>query len=156
MDAYKTPDSNSQPPSDERQLKPINAVFYGLLISIVMTIIVSIVEGIVLGIAVATTQGVERLKEDFIANNSVFLLIDIIVTFACLFYAGKVTGRFAPRQEIKFGLIVSVITFIVYFIIYSSADSTTTYPSWYNITSFMIIFIAILMGSYSTKHKGVR
>jgi len=148
MDIYKPPTPDNNRP--ERQLKPINAICYGLLISIVLTTIVSIVEALIFGIIVATTEGVEKLSADFIAHNPVFLFIDLIVTFACLFYAGKVTGKYAFGQELKFGLIVAVMTITIYILIYSTMDSST-YPIWYNIASFASVFVAILAGAKSMK-----
>ncbi|MBK8188401.1 MAG: hypothetical protein IPK77_14740 [Cellvibrio sp.] len=150
MDIYKTPDANTQKP--QRQLKPINAIAYGLLVSIVLTLIVSFVEGIVFGIIIAITQGVEYITEDFMARNAVFLFIDLLVTSACLFYAGKITGRYAPQQELKFGLIVAGITLVIYWLIYSFLGSDkVNYPIWYEIASFAVIFIAILLGAKSVK-----
>jgi type III secretory pathway component EscS len=152
MDIYKAPDSNNQTPQT-RQLKPINAICYGLLISVALTTIVSIVEGIIFGIIVAITQGAEKLSADFIAENSLFLAIDLIVTFVCLFYAGKITGKYASGQELKFGLIVALITSAFYILIYSTMDITAAYPIWYNLASFVIIFVAILLGAKTMKQK---
>jgi hypothetical protein len=152
MNIYKAPDSNNQSPQT-RQLKPINAICYGLLISVVFTMFVSIVEGIIFGVIVAVTQGAEKLSADFIAKNSLFLAIDLIVTFACLFYAGKITGKYAAEQELKFGLIVALITSAIYLLIYSTMDITSAYPIWYNLASFLIIFVAILLGARSMKQK---
>lgn len=152
MDIYKTPTPGNKP--QERQLKPINAIAYGLLVSILLTMLVSLVEGIIFGIIVAITQGVENITEDFIASNNMFLLIDLVVTFACLFYAGKVTGRYSPQQELKFGSIVAGITLIAYWMIYTLLGSDkVNYPIWYEIASFACIFVAILLGAKSMKQK---
>jgi hypothetical protein len=152
MNIYKTPDSNSEKP-ETPELKPINAICYGLLISVVLTIIVSMVEVMVFAAIIAATQGVENISADFFAENSLFLTIDLIVTFGCLFYAGKITGKYAFGQELKFGLIVAVLTFLIYVLIYFSIESTANYPIWYDLITFINIFVGILWGAKSAKRS---
>jgi hypothetical protein len=150
MNIYKTPDSSNQEP-ENRQCKPINAICYGLLISIVLTMIVSIIEVMIFAIIIAVTQGSENISADFMTGNSLFLIIDLIVTFGCLFYAGKITGKYAFGQELKFGLIVALLTLLIYVLIYFTIDSTENYPVWYDLMTYINIFVAILWGAKSVK-----
>ncbi len=150
MNIYKTPDTDSSKP-ESPQFKPINAICYGLLISVVLTMLVSMVEVMIFAIIVATTQGSENISADFMADNSLFLIIDLIVTFGCLFFAGKMTGKYAVGQELKFGLIVASLTLLIYVLIYFSIDATASYPVWYDLMTYINIFVAILWGAKSVK-----
>jgi hypothetical protein len=152
MNIYKTPDSNTEKP-ETPQFKPINAICYGLLIAVVLTMIVSTVEAMVFAAIIAITQGVENISADFFAENSLFLAIDLIVTFGCLFYAGKMTGKYVYGQELKFGLIVALLTLLIYVLIYFSIESTENYPIWYDLITFINIFVGILWGANSVKRS---
>lgn len=152
MNIYKTPDSNTEKP-ENLQFKPVNAICYGLLISVVLTMIVSMVEVMVFAAIIAATQGVENISADFFAENSLFLTIDLIVTLGCLFYAGKITGKYAFGQELKFGFIVALLTLLIYALIYFSIESTENYPIWYDLITFINIFVGILWGAKSVKRS---
>ncbi len=152
MNIYKTPDSNSEKP-ESLQFKPVNAICYGLLIAVVLTMIVSTVEAMAFAAIIAITQGVESISADFFAENSLFLAIDLMVTFACLFYAGQMTGKYAFGQELKFGLIVALLTLLIYVLIYISIESTENYPLWYDLMTFINIFVGILWGAKSVKRS---
>lgn len=152
MDIYKTPDSKNQEPHNH-QFKPVSAIAYGLLISIVLSTVVTIIEAIVFGIMIGLTQGTEAFSEDLFTKNSSFLLIDLILTFTCLYFAGRVTGKFAFGQELKFGLIVALITFFIYIAFYMLMDTGDQYPLWYDLGSFASVFVAVLLGANSIKQK---
>ena len=146
MDAYKSPESNIEV-VPEPVCKPVNAVVYGLLISIGLVLFVSIIEGIVF----LAMLGPETISEGdlnlLLANSVPFLVTDSIMSAAIMYYAGTSVRKHAVGKEIKFGRIVSLVTFAFFLPIYISTDSLTTYPLWYNLFIFSAIFWAIQLGA---------
>ena len=146
MDAYKTPASDLEE-GQQRAIKPVKAIVYGLLISIVLTSIASMLEGIIFGIALGVNLQDEAQFTSVLANNLGFLLFDLIMTFALLYYAGTRARKYAPSKEVFYGVVLAVITFAIYLLIFVLSDSFSLYPLWYNLLSLIVVFTAILYGA---------
>ena len=149
MDAYKTPESNLEL-GLEKPFKPIIALTYGLLVSLGLSFVASNIEMIVfllLNRDSAPSLSNESEIKLFLAKNVVFLLLDILTSVAILYYAGTRVRKFACGQEIKYGFILSAITFSVLFAVYLFDKAYSIYPHWYSFTLFASTFLAVFLGA---------
>jgi hypothetical protein len=146
MDAYKTPQADVDVVVG-RAYQPVKALVLGLLVSVVLALVVSIIETI----AVAIAFGLDLTKESelmaLVSRNITFMLFDLLVTALIMFFAGSVVGRYTPGKEVKFGLILSVLTLAVFVPMSLISNSYAQYPLWYHAVSVASIFIAIYLGA---------
>ena len=153
MDIYETPKADVSPQA-RREFKPIKGLFIGLLISIFVAGGVSFL----VSVGFALMMGLDFQSNDFekiLASNVAYLMIDMLVSTLILFLAGQAVAKRTPQQELKYGLIFAVITLALYFVLMILTRNMTTsiYPQWYVITSYILSFIAILLGAQSMIKK---
>ena len=91
---------------------PVKAIGYGLLVSVVLASTVSMVESVVFAVLTAPSLGDERKFVGFFSNSMLFLMINVFLYCLIMYYAGKVVKQHAPSKEVKFGILVSVLTFL--------------------------------------------
>ena len=98
MDPYKTPDADltTEP---QRQFKPVKAILYGLMISIIVVAIVSMIEGIGFGIALGVDFNDREAFKSALANSIAFMVTDLIVSTFVFYFAGRVVGKRVPGKE---------------------------------------------------------
>jgi len=146
MDAYKTPDSNLET-NETLHFKPIKAVLFGLLIAIVLGLIVSTITAL----TIAVFEGIDLSNQDelekYLASNYYYLLIDILITFFVLYWAGTVVKKYVPGKEKLYAMIVTALTVIIIALMLFMYGSYEMYPIWYNFTSILSIPIAIYWGA---------
>jgi len=80
------------------------------------------------------------------ASSVPFLLVDFFVTVILLYVAGRIVRKYAVNQEIKYGLIVCGLTFVVLVPLFISSNGHELYPLWYNVISFAVIPLALMAG----------
>ena len=148
MDVYQTPDSDLTI-DNKRPFKPVKAVLYGLSIAFFLTTIVSTIVFVALGIISGVDVGNEDALNALFANNPLFLFIDIALTGGILYFAGSVVGKHTGGKEIKYSIIVSALLLIIITPLFVLTESFSTYPMWYNLSSFIIIPIGIYFGAKS-------
>lgn len=146
MDIYKTPEADVEIETG-RKFKPIKAIILGLLVSVVLSTIVSMVEVIVGAMIFGVNLHNQESINAMLNTNTKFQIIDTAITLLVMFFAGSVVGKYAVGKEILFGLIVASITFGIALYIAIHSGGLSTGPEWYNVTSFLIIFIGIYFGS---------
>lgn len=149
MDAYKTPSSNLDIKL-ERPFQPIKALVIGLLISVVLATLLSTVIFVAMAINKnVLLSGGSSWNE--LLTSTTYLLIDLCTTFIMLYFAGYMTSKYTPNQEIKYAMILSSINFVIYFpfLIFSEEKMAI----WYIVLSTFSIFIAIYMGASSRIKK---
>ncbi len=149
MDAYKTPESNLELPP-QRLFKPVKALVYGLLVSVGLLLVVSALE--LFAFAMMNREHIANLANEneihaFFSKNSVFLVVDMCVSFAVLYFSGTIIRKYAVGYEFKFGVILSLLTLCVHLLFFSMNDASDSYPFWYNAAGLMSIFVAILLGA---------
>ena len=150
MDVYKSPESDVEIESNS-DFKPIRAIIYGLLVSIVLVMFVSIIESIVFAIALGADLTSEAAVTAALSNSSLYLTVDLVIMALILFFAGRVVRKYTPRKEILFGLVLTFITLGVYILLVISAETYLKYPIWYNVFSVVVIFSAISYGAKPRK-----
>lgn len=147
MEAYKAPDSDLTT-NHKRPFKPVKAILYGLSISIILTTIVSVIALVIFGFV----SGVDFTNEDtfnLLYTNNLFMFIDVILTVWVLYFSGTVVGKYTPGKEVVFAIIVSVLTLIIFAALFLMTESFSTYPIWYNLSSFVVIPVGIYFGAKS-------
>lgn len=150
MEAYKTPVSDVEVTADG-EFRPVRAVIYGLLITVVLGVLVSMIEGIVFVVLSGGVVASDAALAAALAASLPFLLTDLVLSLILLYVAGMVVRKYAVNQEIKFGLIVCGITLAVFVPIFISSDGHEIYPLWYNIISFLSIPVALMAGAKPRK-----
>jgi hypothetical protein len=148
MDAYKTPESNLELPPP-KLFKPVKALVYGLLVSVGLLLIVSALEIFVFAlIHREQIAGIASGSEihTFFSNNNVFLVVDICISFAVLYFAGTIIRKYAVGYEFKFGVILALLTLCVHLLFYKMNSASSAYPFWYDAAGFLSIFVAIILG----------
>ncbi len=148
MDAYQPPNSDLTI-DNKRPFKPVKAVLYGLSIAFFLTTIVSTIVFVVLGIISGVDVGNEDALNTLFASNPLFLFIDIALTGVILYFAGSVVGKHTRGKEIKYAIIVSALLLIIITPLFVLTESFSTYPMWYNLSSFIIIPVGIYFGAKS-------
>ena len=144
MDIYKTPGSELIDDRN-RPYKPVRGIFVGLSYTIVLTMIASMILLFVFGFDLASPS-----LESEIADSSFFMFSDTIISALVMFFAGRAVGKRTPGKELKFGVILAVITAVIYLIFMISTESFKTYPLIYNLATFVVTAIAIPYGSKSS------
>ncbi|WP_062064576.1 hypothetical protein [Cellvibrio sp. OA-2007] len=153
MDAYKTPESNLELPA-QALFKPVKALVYGFLISVVLLLVVSALELFVF--ALMNREHIASLANEgeinaFFSQHILFLVVDIIVSFAVLYFAGTVIRKYAVGYELKFGFVLALLTLGVHLVLFNVNDASDNYPFWYNAAGLISIFAAILLGARAKK-----
>ena len=143
MDVYKTP--NSELIDDyNRPYKPVRAILVGLSYSIVLAMIASMILLFVFGFDLTSPN-----LDSEIANSNFFMLSDTIIAAIVLFFGGRAVGKRTPGKELKFGVILAIITAVIYLMAMISTESYKISPLIYTLASFVIPVIAIPYGSKS-------
>jgi magnesium-transporting ATPase (P-type) len=149
MDAYKTPNSNLEP-QPERPFRPIKALVYGLLISVGVLLVVSAIEMFIVALLnhelLSTLQNEDEINQ-FFAQNTLFLAVDLVISFVILYLAGTMIGRYATGYEWKFAVILALLTLCIHLIFYNLNENDDVFPMWYSLAGFASIFVAILWGA---------
>lgn len=148
MDVYKTPEAVLNT-SENIVFSPFKAIMFGLCISIILASIVSMIESIAFGIVLGVDFNDQSSFESALANSTVFLVVDIVVSSFILFFAGKSVGRRVPGKEEKYGIIVSLLTLFIYLPLYVVSDAFSVWPIWYNLMSLTVVLSAIYFGAKS-------
>lgn len=125
---------------------PVMAAIYGLLITLVLRTIISVIVGTI----VAETSGVDfddaHAINAILAASFTFLIADLVITAALMFWAGRVVRRYSEPLHIKIGLLVMVVTVAVYFTINYTSGAFATYPLWYNVCLLIVVVAGIFIG----------
>lgn len=145
MDAYKPPDSKLIR-SGDIEIKPLKAILIGLIFTVILAIMLSsvimVITALSLGIPI-TNEGLEKQ----LAQAPLFLLLDVVVSLLFLYLSGFVAAKYVPTQETKYGLILGIITIILYIAFFMQADAFEQYPQWYILISLSGIMPAIYLGA---------
>ncbi len=148
MDVYKTPDSELID-GNNRPYKPVKGVLVGLGYTVILATIISMI----LLFALAAILGFDLTSpnlETEMANSAIYMISDTIVSTIVLFFGGRATGKRVPGKELKFGLILSTITIIIYLLLMIATESFKTFPLIYILSTFVITAIVVPYGSKST------
>ena len=148
MDAYKTPEADLAT-SKAPVFKPVKAILYGLSVSIILAFIVGIIESVLFGIVMGVDMADEGAFSSALASSTAFLAGDTILSALVLYFAGKVVAKHVPGKEIKYGMILTILTLAIYLPIFVATDSYSIYPIWYNLIAFVVIVLAIYLGAIS-------
>ena len=148
MDAYQAPNSDLTT-DNKKPFKPVKAVLYGLSISLFLTTVVSTIVFVSLGIINGVDMSNEDALNTLFASNPLFMFVDVVLTGWILYFAGSVVGKHTRGKEIKYAIIVSVLLLIIITPILFLTESFSTYPIWYNLSSFIIIPVGIYFGAKS-------
>ena len=150
MHAYKTPSANLTPPQ-QIPFKPVKAILIGLLYTIVLMLFVSSVLLVTFIFILDLNNADPTVYETVIPKSVSYLITDILISFVILYLAGRAACKHAPNQEIKYGLILSVLTLLIYVPFSYSGDTISNYPLWYILISLANVFIAIYFGAKSRR-----
>ena len=155
MSIYKTPDANVELVA-EKEPQPLKAIIYGLLVSVVLIIVAGGIQGLIFTLInfedVMKFESPEDAKNYF-TGNLYFLITDIVVSFAILYFAGTRVKKFASGQETKYALVLSFLTFLIHLTFFIYKNSFSDYPLWYNALLLLIIFIGIFCGARPEKRR---
>ena len=157
MSIYKTPDADVEL-VEEKKPQPFKAIIYGRLVSVVLIVIASGIQGVAFTLInfedVMAFESPEDAKNYFTGNLS-FLIIDIVVSFLILYFAGTRVRKYARGQEIKYALVLSVLTFLIHLTFFIYKNSFFDYPLWYNASLLLIIFMGIFGGARPEKVRSI-
>jgi len=148
MDVYQTPNSHLTI-DNKRPFKPVKAVLYGLSISLFLTTLVSTIFVVALGIISGADMSNENSVNALFASNPLFMFIDLALCGWILYFAGSVVGKHTRGKEIKYAIIISVLLLIIITLLFVLTEYFSTYPMWYNLSSFIIIPVGIYFGAKS-------
>lgn len=121
------------------------AILIGSLVDIVGSIFIGISIMIAVGLATAI-QGVNYL--DFIRSFEMRIIVFFIGTLITIL-SGYVAGRISKFKEVKHALFVGIISEVMGIIDLISGPSTL--PSWYIISSIVVVIPAAMLGGYWAK-----
>ena len=148
MDAYKTPESELIN-DNNRPYKPIKGVLIGLIYTIVLATIISMIWLFAFGAILGFDLTSPNLESEM-ANSTPYMISDAIVSAILLFLGGRAVGKRTPGKELKFGVILAIITAIIYLILMIATESLKTFPLIYILMTFVITAIVVPYGSKST------
>ncbi|MFC1664183.1 hypothetical protein ACFL17_00960 [Pseudomonadota bacterium] len=149
MNIYKSPNSdlNSDQEGDPQFVK-----FYvlGTMYALSMTFIISAVIGLfaiqMFGYNISNVAELEAIYSD-----SRLLVIDLVVTIACLYFSGYVAAKYLVQNYIYHGGVLGIIVLVFVVLLLVSTDGYDDLPFWYNFLSFAIIVPSVALGSFKRK-----
>ena len=150
MDIYKTPESELDIETTAK-FRPVKAIVFGLLVSVVLLMFIGIIEGFVAAFLLGFNLEDMKNINTILSNNTAYLIADLLITSVILFYAGRVVRKYAPRKEMMFAVIVTILTSAIYIPLGISANSYSIDPVWYSIVSTILLFGAIIIGARPRK-----
>ncbi len=148
MDVYKTPGSELIE-ENNRPYKPVKGILVGLSYTILLATIISMIWLFAFGALLGFDLTSPNLETEM-ANSTLYMISDTIVSTIILFLGGRAIGKRTPGKELKFGVILAVITAIIYLILMIATESLKTFPLIYILITFVITAIAVPYGSKST------
>lgn len=147
MDAYKTPASNLYI-ENERPYKPVAGILIGLCFSVLLMHLSSTIIAIIFG-ALSGEAITEENFSSMLAGSNLYLLADTVVSAVVLFFAGRAIGKRTKGKEIKFAIILALITLSIYLPIYIFSNAFIEYPVWYNLIAFISTVVIVPFGAKS-------
>lgn len=150
MDAYRTPASGLHT-ENQRVSKPISGILIGLCFTILLTTLTSSIMAVVFAASLDAGVTIENLNSE-IAKNSIYLLADLAVSSIVIFFAGRAIGKRTPGKEIHYGIILSVITLLIYLPMFWYTNALITYPIWYNLLVLFSLFLILPLGAKTAAH----
>lgn len=152
MDAYKAPQAELTG-SSELPVRPAKGLILGLVIIVVIGSLVSLIEGVVFAIILGIDLVNEQKFEAALAGSPGFLIFDLLLTGVLFFWGGRAMAKHVPGQEMKYAIVLTLVSIAIYVLLYVSVDSLSAYPMWYNVLSFVITVVAIIFGARSRIKK---
>ncbi len=148
MDVYKTPGSKLID-ENNRPYRPVKGVLVGLGYTILLTTIVGMIWLFAFG-AISGFDLASPNLESEMAGSTLYMISDTIVSAIVLFFGGRAVGKRTPGKEFRFGVILAIITAIIYLLLMVATESLETFPLIYILITFVITAIAIPYGARST------
>ena len=145
MDAYKPPESNLLE-GKERPNKLIAGILIGLFYTVIVTTIVSAIWLIAFGVFAGLDLTAPSIQTEM-SQRPAYMVIDVIFNILVLYLGGRSVGRRTPGRELKFGIILAAITFIIYLAFFVMTDAFEALPLAYNIIALISVVVAIPYGA---------
>lgn len=128
------------------EIRPVKTILIGLVMAVFVVGTISLILAMVFGALTGADLTTEKLMLD-LAGNNLYLVSDLFLTFIALLMCGYVAVKHVPSEEIKYGLILGVITFVLYGVMLAFTESISAYPTWYLALSILIVIPAVLFGA---------
>ena len=148
MDVYETPKSDLID-DNNRPFKPIKGILIGLFYTIVLAMIVSILWLLAVGAILGFDLNSPNLESEM-AGSLIYMTSDSIISAIILFFGGRAVGKRTPGKEMKYGIILTAMTIVIYLLLVIATESYKTSPIIYVLATFIITAIAVPYGSKST------
>ncbi|GAB4192108.1 MAG: hypothetical protein Tsb002_21510 [Wenzhouxiangellaceae bacterium] len=148
MNHYQTPQASLK--REQLTDRPVKALLLGGLIAFVVVNIVSTLSAVVF----VVMNGVNMLDEAAftraLADSTMYLIFDLLLSAVIMYFAGRVAGRYAPGQAQWIGIVLGVMTVIVYGLLYLILDAYSDWPVWYMVLSFSLMLVMPIIGAHAS------
>ncbi|MET1077065.1 MAG: hypothetical protein ABWY06_03490 [Pseudomonas sp.] len=145
MDPYQTPETDLQT-TTTRPFKPISGLLLGLCIYLILGQLLSVVltygYGLALGLDITNVTFMTAL-----AGHPFYLALDLVLSSALLFYAGRVIGKRTPGQELRYAAVLTAILLVLNLLMFYYTDTFSVYPVWYSTLIILITLTMIPLGA---------
>jgi len=145
MDIYRTPQSELVS-GTIRPYAPYKGLLIGLLHTIFLVTLVSYVWLFLFG----AINGLDISAPNFgvnVKNNPIYLATDVMVTVVVLYFAGRGIGFRTPGEELKFGVILGVLTVAIYLSLILTTGGLFKHSLFYNLAYLASPLLAIPLGA---------
>lgn len=142
---------NNQEP---HTVKPVKAIVIGLLLCFLCLSIISTLIALVYG----TYLGIDFSSHIFpqeLANYYPYLFSDFAISVLFLLWCGKYLTKYSPGEEIKYALIVGILTSLIgVAVTLLDFRAYSAFPLWYMILSVLLTPVLIYYGAkFSIKNS---
>lgn len=138
MDPYTPPEADLNTPQNASH-RPIRATVYCLLIAIVASSIASTILATVYAIALNVNIEDQGAFEASLSGSTTFMLLDLVLTATFLYLGGRTAAAYVRGQEHRWGLILSALTFGLFWLLFNLADAFSVWPFWYNFSCLLAV-----------------
>lgn len=145
MKNYTAPSSEME--SREIENRPVRAIIYGLLISIIGVGIFSMVITVGFIILNQVDPTNQEAIRSVVSSSPIFMVLDLIGSLLILVVAGKVVAKYAPVKTMMFSIMVTAVVVLVYGSSMVMNQSFSAYPIWYSFAIGISMLLGIPLGA---------
>jgi len=149
MNIYKSPNSDIGN-NNLRNPEIVKFYFLGFAYTFVITFVVSII----FSLSAAALLGYDLSKQadlDASYKDPLLLLIDLVVTAACLYLSGFISAKYLTRNYIYHGGLLGIIILVLFIMLLNTIDGFDQMPFWYNFLSLFIVVPSVALGALKRK-----
>lgn len=125
----------------------IKAILIGTIVGLVGSLLVS---GILM-LMMASSMGLRLADMASYRPSDVVLIVDLVLSLACVFAGGYVAGRLGPQRPTLNSILAGAFQLLVLALTYTIPGAGSTMPLWYTVATIVLLVPASFVGSMAAR-----